>query len=106
MPSSKPTIKWKRSWKRHVDNKMRGAYGETDYAKKTIRINKRRHKSKTAARIAPNKNGTESLINTILHEETHRKHPKMKEKTVRKKATRLATALGRRAKKRLYSLFK
>ena len=106
MPSNPTTITWKRDFKRHVDNKMKGAYGETDYAKKTIRINKKRHKSASSGRITKNRDGSESLINTIVHEELHASHPKMKEKTVRRTALKLVTRLKPRTKKKIYSLYR
>jgi len=64
------TAKGKKVLKRLIDNKMKH-FGETDFDKKTIKVN-------------PKKG---DLINTILHEELHAKHPKAKEKTVRKKAS-------------------
>jgi hypothetical protein len=105
MPSTPTTIKWKRGWKRHIDNKMRGAYGETDYNKKTIRINKARHQSPNAKRIAKKKDGSESLINTITHEEMHAAHPKMHEGTVRRKAASLVKRMRPTTKKRLYARY-
>lgn len=58
-------------YKRKVDYKMRD-YGEIDYAKQTIRVN-------------PKRGG---LLNTILHEEEHRLHPRKSEKDVNKAAKR------------------
>jgi hypothetical protein len=54
---------------RKVDRKMR-LFGETDTDKKTIRVNPRKGE----------------LLNTILHEELHLKHPKMTETNIKKKA--------------------
>ena len=45
-------------------------YGDTDFDNKEIRVN-------------PKKRG---LLNTIIHEELHRKHPDKPEKWIRKKA--------------------
>lgn len=85
------------------DNRMRGAYGETDFEKKTIRINKKAHKRKSRKKINPNKNGFESLIDTIAHELTHVRHPNMREKNVRKKTAAGIKKMGNKIKKRLYS---
>jgi hypothetical protein len=60
------------------DNKMRGAYGDWDGDKKIVRINKKLHK-----------NNKKRLANTIIHEKMHINHPKMWEKTVAKKTSRI-----------------
>ena len=91
-------------WKYKIDNKMRGAFGETDYDKKVIRVNKKRHKSKSVLKISKKKDGNEHLGKTIYHEELHRKHPKMYEKTVRKKEKDF-DKLSKKQKKKLYSKF-
>lgn len=61
-----------RGFQRKVDNKLKGALGETDFNKRIIRINKK--KSKRA--------GRGEVLKTIVHEEMHMNHPKMKEKNV------------------------
>lgn len=93
----------RKKFKYQVDNKMRGAYGETDFEKRLIRINKKRHKSPTAKKITPKANGHEHLGKTIYHEETHRKYPKMTEREVRKREKNWHK-LPTKEKKRLYSL--
>lgn len=93
-------------WKRVVNNKLRGAYGITDYDKREIQINKKAHRSKRLGRITPNKNGTESIIHTIVHEEHHRKHPRMHEKTVRKLEKKLVKKLGKKGKRKLYAKYR
>lgn len=92
---NKETLKFTKSWKRVVDNKMR-SYGETDYDKKTISVNKKKSK----------KEGPGELLDSIIHEELHAGHPKMKEKNVRKLATKKANKIGDKTKKRLYSRYK
>lgn len=67
----------KKKYTRKVDNKMR-KFGEIDYEKKEIRIN-------------PKKG---DLINTILHEENHRKDPKLSEKKIIKKTEKQEKNLG------------
>lgn len=94
----------KNEYKYVVDNKMRGAYGEIDDEKKVIRINKKRHKSDSAERRTPNKDGSESLLATILHEEVHRMHPEMTERDVDKEEKRVRV-LSPKKKKELYALF-
>ncbi len=74
----------KKNWVVKRDNKLRGAFGETDFDKKVIRINVKRHKSKSVAKIQKKSNGDEHLGKTIYHEELHRKNPKWTEKKVRK----------------------
>lgn len=84
---------------RMTNNKLRGAYGTTDFnpEKKTIKIQVNKKKSKKAARG--------EVLATIYHEETHLKHPNMKEKNVRK-IEQGVTKLSPKEKKRLYSLYK
>lgn len=83
-----------KEWKRIIDNKMR-LYGETDHNKKKIRINKKKAK----------RSGSGELLDSIVHEELHRKHPKMRERTVQKKATRQIKKMGKRSKRKMYSLY-
>ena len=85
------------------DAKLRGAYGETDFDKKTIRINKAKHKKKGVKRITPNKDGSENMAMTILHEAMHAKHPKKGEKAVENLARAMKSRMSPKQKKRLYS---
>ena len=62
----------KKEWKRKIDKKMR-SYGDTDFAKKEIRVN-------------PAKGDT---LNTIMHEELHKQYPNKPEKWIRKKADKV-----------------
>lgn len=100
----KPTKKWKKV----IDNKMRGAYGETDFDKKLIRINKKRHaKGKVHdKRTKKNKNGSASMIDTIVHEEMHMKHPKMHEKTVRKLTPKVVKRMPASVKQKKHGQYK
>ena len=84
-----------KDFKRKVDNKARGVYGDTDLKKKIIRINKKAHK----------KTG-EKIIDTIRHEENHRLHPKMHEKNIRKKTKADLTKMSKKEKQKHYSRFK
>lgn len=93
-------------WKRIVDNKMRGAYGETDFTKRIIRINKKAHRSKRLGRITPTKKGHESMIHTMAHEELHRKHPKMHERTVRKLEKKVVKKMSYKERGRLRAKFR
>lgn len=56
-------------YKRTFDRKMRD-YGEIDFEKKRIRVNPRHG----------------GLLNTIIHEDIHRRHPRMTEKNVVKRS--------------------
>lgn len=93
-------------WKRVVKNK-RGLYGETDFGSKTISINKKAHKAKGihGSGIKKNKDGTASIIDTIVHEEMHKKHPKMTEKTVRKLTPKKVKKMPRKLKAKMYSKY-
>ena len=81
-------------YKRKVDNKMRW-YGDTDTTKKVIRINKKKSK----------KAGRGELLNTIVHEELHAKHPRMKERGVIKKSTTVTNKMSREQKAKLYKKY-
>jgi len=69
--------KKKRGYARKVDKKMRD-YGEIDFEKKSIRVN-------------PKKG---DLINTIVHEEVHRKYPFKPEAWVKKRADKEEKSLN------------
>lgn len=60
-----------RGYKRKVDKKMRD-YGEINFVDRVIRIN-------------PKKG---DMLNTILHEELHRKYPTKSEKWIEKKSVK------------------
>ena len=92
MPSSKATRKFKKAWNRRVDNKMR-AYGETNYKKRTIRVNKKKSKK------------TRELLDSIIHEELHARHPRMHERTVRGRARTKAKRMSAKSKRRMYALY-
>lgn len=90
-------------WKRLVDNKMRGAFGETDLDRRVIKVNKAAHKKQKGKWGIPKKDS--SLINTIVHEEMHARHPKMTEKGVRKKTRTVVDKMSKRTKGRMYARF-
>lgn len=89
-------------WKRVV-GKVRGGFGETDFDKKTIRIDKSKHKNKALYDV-PKKDS--SLINTIVHEEMHRQNPKMTEKQVRKRTRLKVKKMSKKLKVKMYSKYK
>jgi hypothetical protein len=80
-------------WRRVVDNKMRWQ-GEIDYKNRVIRINKVKSKKKS------------TIADTIVHEEMHRQHPKMWEKTVYKKTAEKVKRMSPAAKHKLYNRYK
>jgi hypothetical protein len=82
-------------WKRVVDNKMRW-YGDIDYDKRIIRVNKSSKKNKKMG----------DIINTIVHEETHRLHPKMYERNVKKFVVKKLNRMGKKQKQKLYSKYR
>lgn len=85
----------KKTYKRRVDNKMH-AFGDTDLEKKVIRVNKKKSKKQ---------GGKGEVLDTIVHEVSHAKHPKMKEKNIRKYTKRLIKKLNKRHKRGYYSMF-
>lgn len=81
-------------YKRIVDNKL-NCFGEIDDRKKIIRINKKKNK----------KAGRGELLDSIVHEECHLHHPRMKEKNIKKLTTKIISNLSRKEKKRYYNLY-
>ena len=92
----------KKKWKRKTDNKMRDS-GEIDWHTGTIRINKKKSKSEKSKKKYGTKAG---VLDTIVHEEMHRIHPKMTEREVRKRTKRKTEKMSRRVKKKHYSKYK
>ena len=92
--------------KRVVNNKLKSAYGQTNLDTKKVEINKKAHKNMKLERVNKNPNGTESLVDTIVHEEMHAKHPKMHEKTVRKKAKKVVARLSQKQKSKIRAKYK
>ena len=86
--------KGKDGYTRKVDNTMKG-FGETDFKKKVIRINKSKKKNKRKGEI----------LDTIVHEEQHRIHPEMKEKNVQKRTKKLVKKMGDKTKVKMYSKY-
>src|SRR5258707_1126924 len=68
-------------WKRKVNNRLK-AWGETDFEKKTITIRKKAGKGQVIGHI---KNKPGNVLDSIVHEENHRKHPNMKENAIKRK---------------------
>jgi hypothetical protein len=85
----------KKMYKRKTDNKMRD-YGDTDLEKKVIRVNKKKSRKS-------GKRG--EVLDTIVHEARHAKHPKEHEKTTRKKTKKLIKRLNKKQKRSYYNLF-
>jgi hypothetical protein len=82
-------------YKRIVDNKLKGAYGDIDFTKRVIRVNKS---------MARDKRG--NIIATIIHEEIHAQHLRMHEKTVRKLEKQRVETMTPEAKKRLAAKYR
>lgn len=98
---------WKRVFKK-VKDTHGPLYGLTNPNTRTIAINKSAHKTKGdhPRWVAKNKNGHASIIDTIVHEEMHRKHPRMKEKTVRKLTPKKVKRMSKKLKNKIYSKYK
>ena len=79
-------------YKRVVDNKMKWQ-GVTDPNKRIIKVNKKRSKK------------SQTVIDTIYHEELHAAHPKMSEKEVKHKTASVLKRLKAREKKKYYSAY-
>lgn len=95
-----------KKYKRIVDNKARGVYGWSDPKKGIIVVNKKAHKDKkdnSWNKSIPLKDRT--LINTIVHEENHMKHPKMHEDTIRKLTAQVVKAMPDKTKSKYYKRF-
>ena len=91
---------------REVNNKLKGAYGATTFIDNKavkIEINKKKHKRIKSDKTIPKKSRT--LLDTIVHEEMHAKHPKMHEKTVRKLTPRKIMKMTKKQKSKLYSKY-
>lgn len=95
-------------WTRSVDNKMRGAYGETDLAKKHIRINKKISKNRPMYKRPVNKGASKypDVLGTIVHEEYHKNHPKATERTVRTKERSIVKNLTSKQKHEVYGKYR
>lgn len=96
-------------WKYKTDNKMRGAFGETNFNTKTIRINKKKHTDKKLLakerHYNRNPDGSEKIIDTIVHELEHKRDPKATEKQVVKRAKKKTAKMSTLQKKKIYALF-
>ena len=79
------------------DNKMR-AFGQTDVKTGVIKINKRLIKNNP-----DHKKRHPELADTIYHETLHIKHPKMTERSIRKKTTKDVKRMSRKQKAKLYA---
>lgn len=87
-------------WKVKIKNKV-PYYGDVDYKKKVIVINKALHKKKKGMYGIPKKDAT--IINTLTHEKMHIDHPKMHEKNVRKNTRTVLAKMSDKHKKKLYN---
>lgn len=96
-----------KSWSRVVNNKLRGSYGQTDYANKTITINKKASKKDPLYKRPVNKGATKypDVLATMVHEEYHRTHPKATEKQTRKAERRLVASMTPKQKQRMYGRY-
>lgn len=78
-----------------IDDKMK-YFGDTDFDKKLIRVNKTMNRTK----------GSQGeLLDTIVHEESHVNHPKMKEKNIQKLAGKLTKKMSHKSKEKAYAKF-
>lgn len=97
-----------KGWTRRVDNKLPGAYGETDFQNKTIRVNKKKSKQTPLYKRPVNKGASKypDVLATMVHEELHAAHPDATEKNVRKMERSKIKRMSPKEKKRTYSRFK
>ncbi len=83
---------------RKVDNKMR-SFGDYDEKTGVIRINKKMSKKHK-------KGNYPEVLDTIVHEEYHKKHPQATEKKTYKVTKRIVKKLTSKAKQKLYAKYK
>lgn len=81
-----------------VDNRMR-SFGDFDENTGVIRINKKMSKRQK-------KGNYPEVLDTIVHEEYHAKHPKATEKKTYKATKRIIKKLPPKARNRLYARYK
>ncbi len=81
----------KKAWRWVVDDRMRD-YGEIDYERRIVRINRALHKREG-----------ELLIDTLFHEELHRMFPRLGEWAICLMTRALLPTLSRRYKAQLYA---
>ncbi len=92
---------------RKVDNKMR-SFGDFDEKTGIIRINKKMSKQRSFTghgKIVKKKGRYPELLDTIVHEEYHKKNPKASEKKTRNVTKRLVKKMGRKAKAKAYARY-
>ena len=82
-------MKAQKTYKRIVDNRMKD-FGSMDSEKREIKVNKRKG----------------GVLDTIVHEETHRRHPRMSEKVVQRKTTATIHAMTPKTKTAHYSRYR
>lgn len=73
-------------------------FGDTDFKNDgsiVMRINKKKSKKK----------GSGEVLDSIVHEEMHVRHPRMYERTIKKKTTASIGRMGRKQKSKYYSRF-
>lgn len=91
----------KDGYRRVIDNSMKWL-GDTNTENKVIRINKAKH-HKLAMKQTKRK---AELLDTLIHEEYHAKHPGALEKTVYRKTPKIVKKLSTKQKQKLYSRFR
>jgi len=88
------------------DNKMKW-FGDTDTTKKIIRINIKKSKQTGKKRgMLGRKVRNGEVLDTILHETLHAKHPKKSEREITKLTPKVSKKLSKRSKNKLYGLIK
>jgi hypothetical protein len=90
-PTRTAAGKRKKAWRWVVDDRMRD-YGEIDFERRIVRINRALHKREG-----------ELLIDTLFHEELHRMFPRLGEWAICLMTRALLPTLSRRYKARLYA---
>lgn len=87
--------KKKKKQKRRVDNRMRN-YGDYDPNTGVIRVNKK------ASRAYGKRYKVAGILDTIVHEEIHKKHPKMGERKVVKRTKKKVKRMTKKQKSKHY----
>lgn len=96
------------TWKYKKDNKLRGAYGDTNFGTKTIRVNKSLAKKRPLYKCAVNEGASKypDVLATIVHETYHKDHPKATEKQTRKAERKIVSKMSPKQKQKMYSKVK
>lgn len=76
--------------------------GDTDTQSKIIKINKKLHHKLGVEKTMGRKKKKGELLDSLVHEALHAKHPKAHEKTIRKMTPKVIVKMGKLQKHKVY----